>query len=139
LITAGVCDSFVLESLTGGVHAPDDEYRIALYSSAANLNPQTTRYSSGGEIRAPGYVTGGVELQNRRTGLVNSDAWLNFDNPTWPNATIAARGALIYNASKDNRSVVAMDFGDEVRSTNDLFTVRMPPDGPQAPVVFGRR
>jgi hypothetical protein len=138
LITAGVCDSFVLESLTGGVHAPDDEYRMALYSSAANVNPQTTRYSSGGEINAMGYVTGGVELQNRRTGLVNSDAWMNFDNPTWT-GTIAARGALIYNASKDNRSVVAMDFGKEIISTDDLFTVRLPPDGPQAPVVFGRR
>ena len=137
MITAGQCDSFLLESLNGGVHAPDDEYRIALYSSAANLSPQTTRYSSGGEIKAIGYVAGGAELQNRRTGLVNGVAWLNWDNPTWT-GTIAARGALVYNASKDNRAVVVMDFGKEAISTDELWYVRMPPDGPQALVTLSR-
>jgi hypothetical protein len=44
----------------------------------------------------------------------------------WPGSTIRARGALVYNFSRDNRAVAVLDFGAEVASTNDKFTVTLP-------------
>lgn len=142
MIVAGVCDSFLLECING-IHSETDVYKLALFTSAANLNPQTTKYLPASEIKAVGYEPGGIVLTGRVTGLADSmegkvpdkSAWLNFASPTWI-GSLTARGSLVYNSSKGNRAVVVSDFGDDIRSTNDVFTARFPPDGLTAVVVF---
>jgi hypothetical protein len=135
VIVGGICETFVLESFDG-VHQPADEYRIALYTSAANLSPATQRYTQIGEIAALGYTVGGKPISGRRSGRVPGEGtWINFDDAVWM-GTITARGALIYNASKENRAVVVCDFGDDIRSTNKEFTAQMPPDGLDAAVFI---
>lgn len=138
MIVAGWTDSCLLDLITGGVHDPDDDYALALYSSSANLGPQTTAYTTLGEVRAMGYDPGGHSLSGRRTGLVDGKAWLNFDDEPWPNVSLVSRGGLVFNKSKGNKSVFVVDFGDDIRSTNHEFLARFPQDGAEAAAVLTR-
>jgi len=126
MIIQGVADSFRLEILLG-IHAPSDVYRMALYSSKAELSPATTVYTTDGEvIGSQGYDAGGQALSGYQAQLSNRVAYLDWADPLWPMATITARGALIYNASKQNRAVAVLDLGQDYTSTNGNFLVTLP-------------
>ena len=60
-ITTTICNSFKLEALQG-VHNSTDIYKIALYTSAATLDKNTTVYSTTNEVSGTGYVAGGISL-----------------------------------------------------------------------------
>ena len=47
-------------------------------------------------------------------------------DPVWPDATITARGALIYNATQGNKAVGVLDFGQDISSFSAPFTVELP-------------
>jgi hypothetical protein len=53
-----------------------------------------------------------------------SVVYVTFNNPVF-NAALTARGALIYNFTKANRSVAILDFGADKTSTS-TFTVQLP-------------
>jgi hypothetical protein len=113
------------KELYQGIHdLSTDTIYIALYTAAADLNAATTVYSSTNEVVATGYTAGGKVL----TGVsINADgyvAYVNWANVTW-SAALTARCALIYNASKANRSVAVLDFGSDKTSTT-TFTITMP-------------
>lgn len=127
-ITTAICNSYKQEVLEG-VHAVGDVYKIALYTSTATLGAATTAYSATNEVSGTGYTAGGATLSGIATGLSGSTAYLTFTDPTWSEATITARGCLIYNASKSNKAVAAYDFGGDVVSTNGTFTVDLPAAG----------
>ena len=109
MIAHAVADSFFLEVLRA-IHAPQDTYRIALYTEAALLSYETTAYTRKGEVRGPGYVAGGLALP-RTEAFEDGAAVLRFAEAVWPDSTITAHGALIYNATKQNRAVAVLDFG----------------------------
>jgi hypothetical protein len=50
--------------------------------------------------------------------------YVNFDNVSWPGANFIARGALIYNVTRSNKSVAVLDFGSD--KTSASFTITMP-------------
>jgi len=125
-ITAAVCNSFKQEILQG-THASADTYKIALYTSTATLDATTTAYSATNEVSGTGYSAGGTTLSGFTVGGSGSTAWLDFTtDPSWPSATITARGALIYNSSKSNKAVAVLNFGSDVTSTASTFTVTFP-------------
>lgn len=126
MITQGLTRSFLLEILQG-IHQPGDVYRMALYGERAVLSELTTTYTTEGEvIGSPGYDAGGQVLTGYRAVLDGKSATLDFDDPSWPHSSITARGALLYNASRDNRAVVVIDFGKIFTSTNGSFAVIRP-------------
>lgn len=127
-ITTAICNSYKKEILEG-VHAAADVYKVALFTSAAALSAATTAYSTTNEVSGTGYTAGGATLADFTTGLSGSTAYLTFTDPAWANATITARGCLIYNSSKSNKAVAAFDFGGDVTSTNGTFTVDLPVAG----------
>jgi len=133
-ITTAIANSFKLEIL-GGTHEPGDDYKIALYTNAATLGAATTAYSATNEITGAGYTAGGISLSGYAASLSSGVAYLDFANPEWPAATITARGALIYNASKANRAVGVFDFGADVTSTAATFTVELPAAGSATAVI----
>jgi len=133
-ITTAIANSFKLEILDG-IHAPGDDYKIALYTSTATLGASTTAYSATNEVTGEGYTAGGISLTGRSASLSGTVAFLDFSDPSWADATITARGALIYNASKANRAVGAFDFGANVSSTAATFTVELPAAGSTTAVV----
>ena len=117
------------QDILSGTQTSADPYKIALYTSLATLDASTTAYSATNEVVGTNYTAGGATLTGFTTGLSSSTAYLTFTNPTWSTSTITARGCLIYNSSKSNKSVAAYDFGGDVTSTAGTFTVNFPATG----------
>lgn len=112
-----------------GVHTPTDQYRVALYQQDAQLSPgQTNTYTPNKEVVGEGYQAGGQVLSGYQCIIDQGVAVMGWSSPpVWKNATIAAWGALIYNASKGNRAIVIVDFGRCVASTSGDYRLLMPP------------
>jgi hypothetical protein len=125
-ITAALCNSFKQELLAMTPHLAADVYKIALFTSAAALSKATATYAATGESSGAGYTAGGATLTGFAVTLDTDTAILDFADPSWANATITARGALIYNSSRANRAVAVLDFGADITSTNGTFTVTLP-------------
>ena len=112
------------KELYQGVHdLSTDILKIALYTASANLNADTTVYTTTAEVSATGYTAGGKVLTGVTIESSGSVAYVNFANVSWA-ATITARCALIYNASQGNKSIAVLDFGSD--KTSSAFTITMP-------------
>ena len=109
-----------------------DTLKIALYTANADLNEATTVYSSANEVTGPGYTAGGVVLTGVTLNSNGYTAYVNFSNVAF-GAAVTARCALIYNASKSNKSIAVLDFGSDKTSTS--FTVTMPSNTATAALI----
>ena len=136
-ITQAIPTSFKAEILQG-IHDSADTYKMALYTSAATLGATTTAYSATNEVVGTGYTIGGTTLSGFNVTTSGTTAILDFNDPFWENATITARGALIYNSSKSNKAVYVLDFGSDIISTNGTFTITLPtPDATNGLIRLG--
>jgi hypothetical protein len=128
MITHTLTSSFIAE-LHDAIHGFDiDVIKLALYDSNATLGKTTTAYSATNEVSGTGYVAGGMVLvasSSMRTWDVDTFL-IDWENPLWAAATISARGGLIYNSSKANRSICVLDFGRVVSSTGNDFVFQFP-------------
>jgi hypothetical protein len=117
--------SFKAELYQGIHDLTTDTIKIALYTGNANLNADTTVYSSANEVAATGtYAAGGAQLTPITVSSSGYTAYVGFPNISWTGA-ITARCALIYNASKANRSIAVLDFGSD-KSSSTTFLITMP-------------
>lgn len=120
--------SFKAELYRGVHDLTTDTIKIALYTAAANLNESTTIYTTTGEIANTGtYLSGGSQLTPITVNSSGYTAYVGFPNISWT-GTITARCALIYNASKGNKSIAVLDFGSD-KTMSPTFTITMPVDG----------
>lgn len=109
-----------------------DTFKIALYTGAADIGPDTTAYTATGEASGTGYTAGGNTLTVSTTPTYGTNsygaitAYVSFANSSWAAASFTARGALIYNSSKSNKSVAVLDFGADKTVTAGTFTVQFP-------------
>jgi len=118
-------------------------FKLALYTSSASLDANTTAYTSSDEVSSSGtnYTAGGGTLVNLGVTTSNTSAsagvgFTDFGDLTFANATITARGALIYNTTPSansnantaltNASVAVLDFGSDKTATNGDFTIIFP-------------
>lgn len=105
-------------------------FKIALFTSAANLSAATTAYSTSNEVSSSGtgYTAGGNTLTISTVPTsTGTTAFLDFSDTTWTSSTITARGALIYLANgTTNPSVAVLDFGADKISTAGDFTIQFP-------------
>lgn len=125
-IVQNITTSYKAEVLQG-IHDAADTYKIALYTNAATLGAATTTYTTANEVVGVGYTAGGVTLSGFNVTTSGTTAILDFTtDPFWENATITARGALIYNSSKSNKAVYVLDFGSDITSTNGTFAITLP-------------
>lgn len=144
-ITQSLCTSFKAELMLA-VHdfrVNGDTFKLALYTSSASLDANTTTYTDTNEVSSSGtnYTAGGGALIN--LGVVTSNntsssgvGFTDFSDLTFDNATITARGALIYNTTPSansnanttltNAAVAVLDFGADKISTNGDFTITFP-------------
>lgn len=116
--------SFKAELYQGIHDLTTDVIKIALYTANADLNADTTVYSTSNETSGGNYVAGGSQLTPITVSSSGSTAYVGFPNVSWTGA-ITARCALIYNASKANRSVAVLDFGSDKTSVT-TFLITMP-------------
>ena len=127
-ITQAMATSFKVQLLNGEHNFSANTFKLALYTSSATLNENTTAYSTSNEVPSTGnYSAGGntlaVSVTPTNTGNV---AFISFTNSSWANATITANGALIYNANLANAAVCVLAFGGDKTSTNGTFAVNFP-------------
>jgi len=115
--------SFKAELYQGIHDLLTDSIYMALYTGNADLNANTTAYTTSNEVTGGGYVAGGVEMTGATVNSSDYTAYVNFDNVLF-NASVTARCALIYNASKGNKAIAVLDFGSD--KTSSSFTVSMP-------------
>lgn len=143
-ITQAMCSSFKAEILLA-VHdfrpTSGDTFKLALYTSSATIDANTTAYSATNEVTGTNYTAGGSALTNLGVVTSNNTAstgtgFTDFSDLTFANATITARGALIYNSTPSansnanttltNAAVCTLDFGSDKSSTDGDFTIVFP-------------
>jgi hypothetical protein len=127
-ITQAMATSFKVQLLNGTQNFSADTFKLALYTSSATINENTTAYSTSNEVPSTGnYSAGGNTLTVSVTPTNSGNvAYISFANTSWANATITAAGALIYNNSKSNSAVCVLSFGGDKTSTNGTFAVNFP-------------
>jgi hypothetical protein len=108
-----------------------DKFRLALFTSSATLSAATTAYTTtlSDEVSSSGtnYPQGGLTLTiSQAPTFTSTTAWLDFDDLTFPSATLTANGALIYNETQGNKAVAVLAFGGDKTSTAGNFTIQFP-------------
>jgi hypothetical protein len=127
--------SFKAELYQGIHNLLTDTLKIALYDATANLDADTTVYTSTGELaNANGYTRPGVTLTGVTIGVSGYTAFVSFNNVTWNPASFTARAALIYNSSKANRSIAVLDFGAD-KTASGTFVITLPANNASSAII----
>ena len=135
-ITQAIANSFKKLLLEGDQNfkaSGGDVFKIALFTSSATMNSQTTAYSTSNEVSNSGqYTAGGGKLVNAGTAIGSGTgkgvATVDFNDRSFTGVTLTARGALIYNTSSTttNAAVAVLDFGGDKTATSGTFTIQFP-------------
>jgi hypothetical protein len=130
---------------TGG-----DTFKLAMYTSSATIDANTTAYTATNEASGTNYTAGGGTLTNGGVTASNTSTsagtgFTTFSNLTFSNATVTARGALIYNTTPSangtanttltNAAVAALDFGADKTSAAGDFTIIFPTASNTAAII----
>ena len=131
MIIPGMCTSFKVGLLNGDFDfgtGTTQTFKIALYTSASNISPATTAYSTTNEASGSGYTAGGQALSVSVVPTSSgTTAYLNFSNVTWSVTSITARGALIYLANgTTNPAIAVLEFGEDKTTNGGDFVVKFP-------------
>lgn len=124
-----MCTSFKQELMTGTHNftlTTGDVFKIAMYTNSASFTAATTDYTVTNEVTGTNYVAGGNTLTNVTPTTSGTTALTDFVDTVWSNATVTARGAMIYNSTAGTNSVVILDFGSDKSSTAGDFTIQFP-------------
>ena len=130
-IQQGLTNSFKQEMLQAGQNLATDTLRMALYTAFSDIGQLTTAYTTTNEVTGTGYTAGGVvmtgvTISTQTTGPDEGTVYVDFNNVSWPGASFTARGALIYNVTRSNKSVAVLDFGSDKIFSSVSNTVVMP-------------
>ena len=145
-----MCTSFKVQLLQGKHDFTNgqDQFKLALFTNAAEptqgsfggsgteMNASITNFSDNNQVGASGsgsnpYATGGGTLTNVTPTSSGTTAFTDFADITFTNATITARGAIIYNTQTGGQSsqtdaVLVLDFGGDKSSSAGDFQVVFP-------------
>ena len=137
-ISQSITTSFKTDILSGGMNFnttnraltvnTQDNFVIALYTSSASIGPTTTAYTATNEVpNGSGYTTLGKTLTiSQIPTSTGTTAFTDFADISWTSASFSADGALIYNATNSNKSVLVLNFGGTKTVTSGTFTIQFP-------------
>ena len=129
-ITTALCTSFkqeILEAVHNFKNSGGSTFNLALYTSSASLGAGTTAYTTSNEVSGTNYTAKGASLTRVDPSTSGTTALTDFADLTFSNATVTARGALIFNDSASGvPAVCALDFGGDKTSTAGDFTIQFP-------------
>ena len=144
---------------SGDVNAAAHTFKVAMFTSSASLDQDTTNYSTSNEVTGSGgvYSAGGAALTTVVLDLGDNSssvatAFLDFADTTWASSTIAnARYALIYNSTLSDDTtgttttthvyvdgdpaVAVMDFGADKSSSAGDFTSQYPTNDANSSII----
>ncbi len=127
-IVQAIATVFKQDLMSPGGNLAAQSLKCALYTNAATLNAATPAYTASNEVSSSNtnYTTGGNTLANVAISVDGTTAIFDADNVTFPNATISAQAALLYNANNANSAIAILDFGGVKTSTNGTFELQFP-------------
>tara|TARA_R100001443_G_scaffold25459_1_gene38335 strand:+ start:524 stop:955 length:432 start_codon:yes stop_codon:yes gene_type:complete len=129
-ITTALCTSFkqeILEAVHNFKNSGGSTFNLALYTSSASLGAGTTAYTTSNEVSGTNYTAKGASLTRVDPSTSGTTALTDFADLTFSNATVTARGCLIFNDSASgDPAVCALDFGGDKTSTAGDFTIQFP-------------
>ncbi len=133
-ISQAMCTSFkqeLLEAKHDFTASTGHTFKLALFTSSANLDASTTDYSVTNEASGTNYTAGGSALTNVSPTSSGTTAFTDFADLTFSNVTVTANGALIYNtttggSSSTTDAVAVLAFGGDKTSTAGDFTIQFP-------------
>jgi hypothetical protein len=136
MITQTITNSFKSDILQGVQNLLTDSLYLALYTGSANLNANTTAYTSANEVTSTNYTAGGqlVTGVTINTDTQNNIVYVSFNNITWTNVSFVCRGALLYNASKSNKSIAILNWGSD-KNAGPNFVVQLPVNTPTSALI----
>ena len=137
---ASVLQNTFKEELLGGYHSfnasgatpAGSAFKIALYTSSADLTTLTTAYTATAEVASGGgYTTAGESLTNTGVAKSTVTSYTDFSDVSWTSASFTARGCLIYNSSTisgltTDAAVCSIDFGGDKTVSSGSFTIQFP-------------
>ena len=137
---ASVLQNTFKEELLGGYHSfnasgdtpAGSTFKIALYTSSADLTTLTTVYTTTAEVASGGgYTTAGETLTNTGVAKSTVTSYTDFSDVSWTSASFTARGCMIYNSSTisgltTNACVCTIDFGGDKTVSSGTFTIQFP-------------
>lgn len=127
-----IYDSCLDDEAKGAIDFDTDSFKAMLVTStyAPNKGTHTKRSDVTNEVVGTGYVAGGTAVTAAVSkDTVNHRVDVTFSNPSWATSTITARAMVIYKAragaSTADELVAYVDFGADVTSTADTFSVTL--------------
>jgi hypothetical protein len=125
-----IYNSAIFDAIRGPIDFDTDSFKVMLVTSAytPNKDTHTKRSDVTNEVVGTGYTSGGAASVATVTDVTASDSMtIAFASVNWPTSTITAAAAVIYKtrggASSADELVAYIDFGGNVTSTADTFTV----------------
>jgi len=140
MISQAICNSFkqgLLEGKFDFSASTTQVFKVALYTSAADLSAATTAYTTSNESSGTGYTAGGKELTISVNPTVSLNvAYINFSTVTWTATSLTARGALIYKADGvTNPAIATLLFGEDKTTSSGDFQIEFPLSTAQTAIV----
>lgn len=131
MITQTIVNSYkkgLLEGVFNFSNTSTQVFKVALYTSSATLDANTTVYSATNEATGTGYTAGGNILTiSTYPTISNSVAFISFSTVTWSITSITARGALIYKFDgATNPAIAVLDFGEDKTTSGGNFVINFP-------------
>lgn len=136
--TSGLFVATQVSAGTGGIVLNYDleTHKVALFTNAITADLTTnTAYGvapwNANEVVGAGYTAGGIALTST-TYAHTSGGVVVWDaaDPSWPTATITARGALYYaDALAGDNAIAAQTFGADIASTGGTFLITLAAGG----------
>ena len=139
-ISSAVCNSFKQEILVGThnftvLGSGGNAFKLALYTSSANLGAGTTAYATnpggGGNTEitntsGSAYTAGGKSIVSVTPALDGSVAVCDFADISFTSASFTANGCLIYNDTQADKAVCTVAFGGDKTVSSGTFTIQFP-------------
>ena len=128
-ITQAMCTSFKKELMTAthNFATNGNTFNLALYTSSATMSASTTAYTTSQEATGTNYTAKGGTLTKVAPNTSGTTAFTDFADLTFSNASVTARGCLIFNdTASGDPAVCVLDFGGDKTSTAGDFTIQFP-------------
>ena len=116
-----------MEAVHNFKNSGGNTFNLALYTSSASLDQDTTAYTTSNEVSGTNYTAKGASLTRVDPTTSGTTAFTDFSDLTFSNVTLTARGALIFNDSASgDPSVCVLNFGADKSSSSGDFTIVFP-------------
>jgi|TARA_Y100000114_G_scaffold105409_1_gene98694 hypothetical protein len=129
-ISQAMCTSFkkeLMEAVHNFKNSGGSTFNLALYTSSASLDQDTTAYTTSNEVSGTNYTAKGASLTRVDPTTSGTTAFTDFSDLTFSNVTLTAAGALIFNDSASgDPSVCVLNFGADKSASSGDFTVVFP-------------